>query len=112
MDCHWGSAHCLSEDLVQWLLFWGNVALIMRDVRSLSIAEEVALMFAKANVSSIWSRQLVCNQGLIDISKSPLRSLNYMMRRQLKWTRNYVRMKVAGSAEAQPEETDHRQSSK
>ena len=37
---------------------------------------------------------------------SPLRSSNYTMKRQLKLMRNYVRMKVARSAEAQPEETD------
>ena len=90
---------------------WDNGALIMQDVRSLSTAY-VALMFEEANVSSVRWRQLVCNQGLINISVSPLRSLNYMMRRQLKWMRNCVRMRVAGSAEAQPEETDPRQSSK
>ena len=37
---------------------------------------------------------------------SPLRSSNYMMKRQLDSTRNEVRIKVARSAEAQPEETD------
>ena len=37
---------------------------------------------------------------------SPRCSLNYTMKRQLKLMRNYVRMRVARSAEAQPEETD------
>ena len=31
-------------------------------------------MFEEANVSSVRWRQLVCNQGLINISVSPLRS--------------------------------------
>ena len=68
MDCHQGSGGCLSKDLVHWLLFWGNVALIMRVREKLVHRRKVALMLAKANVSSIWSRQLVSNQGLIDIS--------------------------------------------
>ena len=63
-----GLGPLLSEDLVHWLLFWGNVALIMRVREKLVHRRKVALMLAKANVSSIWSRQLVSNQGLIDIS--------------------------------------------
>ena len=68
-------------------------------------SQNLALMLVKANVFSYRQRQLLATK-VLPTSVSPLCSLNYTMKRQLNSTRNEVRIKVARSAEAQPEETD------
>ena len=56
----------------------------------------------RGNVSPFWSRQLKCNQRLTDTFVSPRCSLNYTMKRQLKWWET-MRGWWVRSAEAQPE---------
>ena len=68
-------------------------------------SQNLALMLVKANVFSYRQRQLLATK-VLPTSVSPLCSSNYTMKRQLNSTRNEVRIKVARSAEAQPEETD------
>ena len=84
---------------------WDNDALIMCACEACPSQEDCAhasegqCVFHSAEATLMQPRS---DQRFV----SPLCSSNYMMKRQLDSTRNEVRIKVARSAEAQPEETD------